>query len=169
MLSVQARSCSAARPSVCRPLRILHPWLDRRLDFRESPQLPSLHSASRMLSWWFVTRFHRRLQNRPCSGSSAKDPAENQARDPFFELAVAWPACAEQCISTARAAWRRGLPCVGGGCGGTGRLVSGPGSWGLSERPRLSSRTTTTGRGQRGVCCIDVRFPASLATFASAE
>ena len=28
-------------PLVRRPLRILHPWLDRRLDLGESPQLPA--------------------------------------------------------------------------------------------------------------------------------
>jgi hypothetical protein len=32
-------------PLVCRPLRILHPWLNRRLDLGESPQLPPSPSS----------------------------------------------------------------------------------------------------------------------------
>jgi len=60
----------------------------------------SLHSASRMLSWRYMTRLHRRLQNRPCSGSSANDPAARSS--PLASAALSanslWrgPACAEQ-------------------------------------------------------------------------
>jgi hypothetical protein len=114
----------------------------------------SLHSASRMMSWRFVARFHRaavQAVQRLLGECPCREIGAVGLSDPFYELAVAWPSVCGAVVPPLRE--RHGAGDSHAWAEDVAVPVSwylGPGSWGLSGRPRLSSRTTTRGRGQRG-------------------
>jgi hypothetical protein len=80
-------------PLVCRRLQILHPWLNRRLDFRESPQLPAQRVTNVVVSVRHplpsapaVQAVQRLLGECPC-----REIGPVGLSDYFHELAVTWP------------------------------------------------------------------------------